>query len=71
MIFKNIFIGDFGGSVVQEKDKERKDLIITKFWIPVDAHYEHFDLGTNCCKIFTFSGVFFNDSDNIKKYTIS
>lgn len=62
VIFKNVWISNFGGSVKNETITRRKhndeqyEAQIARFWIDVHVGYEHFDLGSNGCKLFGISG---------------
>jgi hypothetical protein len=56
VIFKQLSIGNFGGKIeVTKVDGYDKDQIV--FRIPIQAYYDHFDLGRNNCRLFTVTGI--------------
>ena len=61
VIFKQITIQNFGGSLQKQDDD------IVSVWIPINVGYKHFDHGTNGCKLFTF----FCDVQNDGVYNIN
>lgn len=58
VIFKNIYVGNFGGGISSGKllrinnNSEIEEMDALRLWIPVHAGYNHFDGGSNSSKLF-------------------
>jgi len=72
VIFEKIRVESFSTSV-KKKEETREDgssYEVTRFWICVHVSYNHFNGGSNGCKIFDLSGNFYEGESRINSYTI-
>lgn len=59
VIFKSIIIDNFGGSIKKVEETLNNSIEV---WIPIHISYEHFDLGTNGCALFSFTCTVVGDN---------
>jgi hypothetical protein len=67
VIFKTITVNNFSSSISEEQKHENNpELLFRKIWISVHISYEHFDGGTNGCKLFdVFAKISSSYSTNV------
>ena len=59
VIFKSIVIDNFGGSITEKKENLNNSFEV---WVPIHISYEHFDMGSNGCSLFSFSCTVVGDN---------
>lgn len=71
VLFKNIVVGEFSSGIkVDEEMTEKHGQKFYSFYIGVNVHYEHFDMGRNSSSLFSISGTFNLNDNRIYKLKI-